>query len=84
MMSPDGAALPPAGPDSIHYPDLAIPEPGELRAVQEGLWWLRMPLPISLDHINLWLLEEPGGCALVVNVRSLPTVVPSVELATTR
>jgi glyoxylase-like metal-dependent hydrolase (beta-lactamase superfamily II) len=24
-----------------------------------------MPLPISLDHINLWLLEEPGGYALV-------------------
>jgi len=33
--------------------------------VAQGVWWLRMPLPISLDHINLWLLEEPGGFALV-------------------
>ncbi|MEJ0008766.1 MAG: MBL fold metallo-hydrolase [Steroidobacteraceae bacterium] len=33
--------------------------------VQEGVWWLRMPLPISLDHINLWLLEDGGGYALV-------------------
>ncbi len=65
MMSPDGAALPPAGSDSIHYPDLPIPEPGQMLPVLEGLWWLRMPLPISLDHINLWLLEEPGGFALV-------------------
>jgi glyoxylase-like metal-dependent hydrolase (beta-lactamase superfamily II) len=65
MRSPDGDALPPAGTDALHYPDLPIPEPGQLRAVQAGVWWLRMPLPMSLDHINLWLLEEPGGYALV-------------------
>ncbi len=46
-------------------PGLHRPEPGELLPLQEGLWWLRMPLPISLDHINLWLLEESGGFALV-------------------
>jgi glyoxylase-like metal-dependent hydrolase (beta-lactamase superfamily II) len=63
MISPDGAALPPA--DSIHYPDLEVPAPGQVVPVQDGVWWLRMPLPISLDHINLWLLEEPGGYALV-------------------
>ncbi len=65
MISPDGAALPAAARDLIHYPDLAVPEPGHVVAVQEGLWWLRMPLPIALDHINLWLLEEPGGYSLV-------------------
>ena len=65
MMSPDGAAWPAAGPETLQYPQLPIPEPGQVLAVQEGLWWLRMPLPISLDHINLWLLEEPGGYALV-------------------
>jgi glyoxylase-like metal-dependent hydrolase (beta-lactamase superfamily II) len=65
MMSPDGATLPAAGPEAIHYPDLPVPEPGQVLAVQEGVWWLRMPLPISLDHINLWLIEEPGGYALV-------------------
>jgi len=65
MMSPDGSALLSAGPEALHYPDLPVPEPGQVLAVQEGVWWLRMPLPISLDHINLWLLEEPGGFALV-------------------
>lgn len=65
MISPDGVALPPAATDSIHYPGLAVPAPGEAVPVQDGVWWLRMPLPISLDHINLWLIEEPGGYALV-------------------
>lgn len=65
MMSPDGAALPSAGPDAIQYPDLPVPEAGQVLAVREGVWWLRMPLPITLDHINLWLLEEPGGYTLV-------------------
>jgi glyoxylase-like metal-dependent hydrolase (beta-lactamase superfamily II) len=65
MMSPDGAALPPSGPDAIHYPDLPVPDPGQVLPVAAGVWWLRMPLPISLDHINLWLLEERGGFALV-------------------
>jgi glyoxylase-like metal-dependent hydrolase (beta-lactamase superfamily II) len=26
--------------------------------VRPGLYWLRMPLPFALDHINLWLLED--------------------------
>jgi glyoxylase-like metal-dependent hydrolase (beta-lactamase superfamily II) len=65
MISPDGAVLPQPRSDLLHYPNLAVPQPGQLLKVQEGLWWLRMPLPISLDHINLWLLEETGGYALV-------------------
>jgi glyoxylase-like metal-dependent hydrolase (beta-lactamase superfamily II) len=65
MSSPDGATLPSSGPDAIHYPDFPVPEPGQVRQLQDGIWWLRMPLPISLDHINLWLLEEPGGFTLV-------------------
>src|SRR5580698_5446576 len=65
MISPDGAVLPQPRSDLLHYPNLAVPQPGQLLKVQEGLWWLRMPLPISLDHINLWLLEETGGYSLV-------------------
>jgi glyoxylase-like metal-dependent hydrolase (beta-lactamase superfamily II) len=65
MISPDGVALPPAASGSIYYPELPVPEPGQVLPVVEGLWWLRMPLPISLDHINLWLLEEPAGYTLV-------------------
>ena len=41
------------------------PQPGETIDVAPGVKWLRMPLPFALDHINLWLVEEPGGYALV-------------------
>jgi glyoxylase-like metal-dependent hydrolase (beta-lactamase superfamily II) len=48
------------------YPHgLQVPEPGALLEVAPGIWWLRMPLPFSLDHINLWLLEDGEGFAIV-------------------
>lgn len=31
----------------------------------KGVFWLRMPLPFKLDHINLWLLEEADGWTIV-------------------
>jgi glyoxylase-like metal-dependent hydrolase (beta-lactamase superfamily II) len=42
-----------------------IPGPGEAIAVADGVWWIRMPLPFALDHINLWLLEDGDGWTLV-------------------
>jgi glyoxylase-like metal-dependent hydrolase (beta-lactamase superfamily II) len=41
------------------------PEAGETMPVADGIHWLRMPLPFDLDHINLWLLEDDGGWAIV-------------------
>ncbi|MFC6672159.1 MBL fold metallo-hydrolase [Marinobacterium aestuariivivens] len=38
-----------------------IPEPGSVQAVTEGVLWLRMPLPFSLDHINLYLIDDGDG-----------------------
>lgn len=38
-----------------------IPEPGRLREISPRVYWLRMPLPLALDHINLYLLEEDDG-----------------------
>ncbi len=34
------------------------PSPERPYEVAPGVRWLRMPLPISLDHINLWLLDD--------------------------
>jgi len=42
-----------------------IPGPGEAIAVAEGVWWIRMPLPFALDHINLWALADGDGWTLV-------------------
>lgn len=41
------------------------PEKGRLKQVGEGIWWLKMPLPFELDHINLYLIESDTGWTLV-------------------
>ena len=41
------------------------PASGKMMQVADGVHWLRMPLPFDLDHINLWLLEDDGGWAIV-------------------
>ena len=43
----------------------AKPQSGTTMHVADGIQWLRMPLPFDLDHINLWLLEDDGGWAIV-------------------
>lgn len=35
-----------------------LPPAGETVEIAPGVRWLRMPLPFSLDHINLWLLRD--------------------------
>ncbi|MBL4673165.1 MAG: MBL fold metallo-hydrolase [Arenicella sp.] len=41
------------------------PEPGTPFEVVDGVYWLRVPLPIALDHINLWILRDGDGWTLV-------------------
>lgn len=43
---------------SLHFPHAHPPSAGELTEVAPGIFWLRMPLPFQLDHINLWLLRD--------------------------
>jgi glyoxylase-like metal-dependent hydrolase (beta-lactamase superfamily II) len=38
-----------------------VPGPGCLREIVAGVYWLRMPLPMALDHINLYMLEDVDG-----------------------
>jgi len=49
----------------IAYEFTERPEAGETMQVAPGITWLRMPLPIALGHINLWLLEDGDGWAAV-------------------
>ena len=41
------------------------PEGGAVHMIGAGLGWLRLPVPGSLKHINVWLLDEAGGIAVV-------------------
>jgi hypothetical protein len=45
----------------LEYPYSLPPAPGKTIEVAPGVRWLRMPLPMSLDHINLYLLEDDDG-----------------------
>ena len=42
-----------------------VPAPGELIEVAPGVHWTRLPVPGSLNHINVWAVEEEGGVAIV-------------------
>jgi glyoxylase-like metal-dependent hydrolase (beta-lactamase superfamily II) len=56
---------PPSDPSPV-YPWTEAVAPGTTREVAPGVHWLRMPLPFpTLDHINLWLLEDGGDFCLV-------------------
>jgi glyoxylase-like metal-dependent hydrolase (beta-lactamase superfamily II) len=43
----------------------ANPTPGDVVLVAEGVYWVRFSMPMSLDHINLWLLEDGDGWTIV-------------------
>jgi glyoxylase-like metal-dependent hydrolase (beta-lactamase superfamily II) len=51
-----------ASPD---YPYAEAPEAGSVMQVAAGVFWLRMPLPFALNHINLWLLDDGAGWTVV-------------------
>ncbi|OGA54238.1 MAG: hypothetical protein A3F74_09700 [Betaproteobacteria bacterium RIFCSPLOWO2_12_FULL_62_58] len=50
---------------SLEYPLPDLPAPGTAKQVRTGVFWLRMPLPFALKHINLWLLEDGTGWTIV-------------------
>jgi glyoxylase-like metal-dependent hydrolase (beta-lactamase superfamily II) len=41
------------------------PELGKAIVVAPGIHWIRMRLPMQLNHINLWLLEDGDGWTVV-------------------
>lgn len=67
----DAADLPAEAPPrprddrGLIYPFAEKPQPGATIEVAPGVQWLRLPLPFQLNHINLWLLEDGEGWAVV-------------------
>ena len=49
----------------LTYPFARVPEAGERLEVAPGVVWLRLPLPMALNHINLYALEDGDGWTLV-------------------
>ncbi len=50
------------------------PELGQTIVIAPGVHWVRMRLPMQLNHINLWLLEDGDGWTVVdTGIRDEPT-----------
>lgn len=49
----------------INFTHSTPPEFGELKQVADGVYWVRMPLPLGIDHINLWVIEEAESWVIV-------------------
>ncbi len=43
---------------SLEILDREPPAPGSTLEIAPGVLWVRMPLPLALDHVNLWILRD--------------------------
>ncbi len=50
---------------SLRYPFEKPPNAGGSNEIHEGVLWIRQPLPMALDHINVWLISNKHECVVV-------------------
>jgi glyoxylase-like metal-dependent hydrolase (beta-lactamase superfamily II) len=50
---------------SLNLPFPVSPAPAEAIEVADGVLWARLPLPFRLDHVNIYLIEDGRGFALL-------------------
>jgi glyoxylase-like metal-dependent hydrolase (beta-lactamase superfamily II) len=55
---------PPSAPGLI-FPHTQPPATGVLIEVAPGIRWFRLPLPYRLDHVNIYLIEDDDGWAVL-------------------
>ena len=51
--------------EPLRYPWETPPEHGKAIEVAEGVLWLRLPLPMKLDHVNCYALDDGDGWTIV-------------------
>ncbi|WP_370209214.1 MBL fold metallo-hydrolase [Pararhodobacter marinus] len=49
----------------IRFPNETPPGKGQVIKVAPGVLWMRMPLPMQLDHVNVYALDDGEGWTLV-------------------
>jgi glyoxylase-like metal-dependent hydrolase (beta-lactamase superfamily II) len=49
----------------LAYPFAAPPETGAVMEVAPGILWTRIPLPFRLNHVNVFLIEDGEGWAVL-------------------
>ena len=53
------------GNAGLAFPWDVPPAEGEATEVAEGVLWARLPLPMALDHVNVYFLRDGPGWAMV-------------------
>jgi glyoxylase-like metal-dependent hydrolase (beta-lactamase superfamily II) len=51
--------------DAIHHPWQTPPAAGEAIEIATDILWIRLPLPMALDHVNVYALADPEGWTLI-------------------
>jgi glyoxylase-like metal-dependent hydrolase (beta-lactamase superfamily II) len=55
-----------SGAEGVTYPWDDYPAPGTVREVADGILWLSTPVPfVGLRQVNLWLLRDTAGWAMI-------------------
>jgi len=49
----------------IRFPFETAPEGVEMIEVATGIHWIRLPLPMKLDHVNIYVLEDDAGWTVI-------------------
>ena len=49
----------------IRFPFETPPAEGEALEIASGILWLRLPLPMKLDHVNIYALDDGDGWTLI-------------------
>ena len=50
---------------ALTFPFPEPPAPGESLQLLPGLYWVRLPLPLKLDHVNVWALDDGDGLTII-------------------
>jgi glyoxylase-like metal-dependent hydrolase (beta-lactamase superfamily II) len=51
--------------DDLQFTVPRAPQFGELTDLLPGMYWVRLPLPLTMNHINCWLLDNGPGWTLI-------------------
>ncbi|MDH5529028.1 MAG: MBL fold metallo-hydrolase [Paracoccaceae bacterium] len=49
----------------IRYPFETPPKAGDAIEIAPGVLWLRLPLPMALDHVNVYALDDGDGWTVI-------------------
>lgn len=78
--------------DAIRFPVETPPEEGEMIELARGVHWIRLPLPMRLNHVNIYVLDDgeswtvidtgmfsKRGCALWERLMSGPLAAKPIK-----